>query len=168
MNEDEYKDVYPRVVGTKCVFEKSILLQFAQCNHAEKRLLAEREAISCDSQACQFKCQKFLDILRQNARFSLQQTQADTPLPHSKEIKVQAGGVYGLQQLLEDADPSNVTSLGDHIQRFNQDHKPIVNIKNTLDRAIDSFGSVEKLPYSDMVRAIMRFQVRKKRERRKD
>ena len=86
VNESEYKDVYQRVIGNKCVFEKTILLQFALCEQAEKRLLAEREAINCGQESCQFRCQKFLDTLRQKARFSLQQTQADEPLPHANEI----------------------------------------------------------------------------------
>lgn len=166
MNEDEYKDVYNRVIGTKCVFEKSILLQFAQCELAEKRLLAEREAINCGNESCQLRRHKFLGTLRQNARFSLQQTQADEPLPHAKELKVQAGGVFGLQQILEESDPTNLLNLESTTERFNQTNKPVFNINQLLTTALSTFGRVDNLPYSDMVKTIIRFEVRKKRKRR--
>jgi len=167
MNEDEYKDVYQRVIGTKCVYEKTILLQFAQCDHAEKRLLAEREAVNCSSEACQFRCQKFLDVTRQNARFALGQTQADEQLPHSKEVKVQAGGLFGLQQLLENSDPINIEPLDDYNQRFNEQQKAIVNINGCLEKAEQHYLNLDKFPYADIVKAILRFEVRKKRQRNK-
>ena len=168
VNESEYKDVYQRVIGTKCVFEKAILLQFAQCEHAEKRLLAEREAINCAHESCQFRCQKVLDTLRNKARFSLQQTQADSPLPHAKEVKVQAGGLFGLQQIMAKDDPTNILDLSDEMHRFNSQRKPIGNIYQLLDQAAAYYKNLEKLPFSDMIKAIIRFEVRKKRHRKKN
>ena len=168
VNESEYKDVYARVIGTKCVFEKAILLQFAQCEHAEKRLLAEREAVNCAHESCQHRCQQFLDALRQKARFSLQQTQADQPLPHAKETKVQAGGLFGLQQALSSADPTQVEPLDDHVLRYNEADKLIANIYGLLDRAAKHYKQLDKLPYSEMVKAILRFEVRKKRRRNRN
>lgn len=166
VNESEYKDVYQRVIGTKCVFEKAILLQFAQCEHAEKRLLAEREAINCAYESCQFRCQKFLDELRQKARFSLQQTQADEPLPHAKEVKVQAGGLYGLQQIMHSENPANITELDDALLRFNDNRKPVANINELLNLAASHYENLQKLPYTEMIKAILRFEVRKKRRRK--
>jgi hypothetical protein len=168
VNENEYKDVYSRVIGTKCVFEKAILLQFAQCEHAEKRLLAEREAINCAHESCQRRCQQFLDALRQKARFSLQQTQADQPLPHAKEAKVQAGGLFGLQQAIESADPAQVEALDDHRLRYNESDKLIANIYGLLDKAANQYKQLDRLPYSEMVKSILRFEVRKKRSRNRN
>ena len=134
---------------------------------AEKRLLAEREAINCDSERCQFRCQKFLDTLRQKARFSLQETKADSPLPHSKEIKVQAAGIYGLQLQLDGKDPTDIDSLTNFQNRFNEVSKPIANINQTINDAMTTFGDEDDIPYADIIKTILRFNIRKRRKRDK-
>jgi hypothetical protein len=106
--------------------------------------------------------------LRQKARFSLQQTQTDQPLPHAKEAKVQAGGLFGLQQAIESADPAQVEALDDHRLRYNESDKLIANIYGLLDKAANQYKQLDRLPYSEMVKSILRFEVRKKRSRNRN
>jgi hypothetical protein len=88
--------------------------------------------------------------MRRNARFALQLTQAEGPLPHNKEIRVQTGGLLGLQKLLRP-------------EQANSDS--VVNIHGLVEQAISEYRELEALPYDRIVQAIVSFQGRKKRGR---
>jgi hypothetical protein len=46
-NEDAYRDARKSLNPTPCAFEKAILAGCANCEFADKHLLAERETINC-------------------------------------------------------------------------------------------------------------------------
>jgi hypothetical protein len=167
MNEDEYRSTYHQVNHQRCVFEKMILLHYGHCEHSQKLLLAEREAMSCQSEPAQKQCQLLLNSIRQNARFSLQITQANEPLPHSKELKVQAGGLYGLQQYLEYKDTADIGELSDDKLKFdNSSSQPIKNIYATITQALEKFNHIKYLPYNEIVKAIKHFELPKRKKRK--
>ena len=89
--------------------------------------------------------------MRSNARFALHLTSADGPLPHTKEIKVQTGGLLGLQGLIY---PHRAADIN------------IENAIGLIDVAIEKYGSIETLPYDLLVQAIVKFEGRKKRPRK--
>ena len=91
--------------------------------------------------------------MRSNARFALHLTSADAPLPHAREIKVQTGGLLGLQNLL-------------HPEKSDAD--TVENAIGLIDTAITKFGRLEDLPYDIIVQAIVKFEGRKKRSRKHD
>jgi hypothetical protein len=96
--------------------------------------------------------------MRQNARFALQITKADAPLAHSKEIKVQAGGLYGLQQYLDHKNAANTEELGDDTLKFDSESsQPIKNIYQTVKVALDRFGLIKDFPYNEIVKTIKHF-----------
>lgn len=160
MNEDEYRKTYHQVNHQRCVFEKMVLLRYGGCEHSQKLLLAEREAMACQSETAQKQCQLLLNTMRQNARFALQLTQADAPLPHAKEIKVQAGGLYGLQQYLKHKNTAKTEELSDNKLKFNTDsNQPIKNIYKTVAAAMDKFGQIKDFPYNEIVKAIIHFTI---------
>ncbi len=170
MEEDIYRDTYRQVNHQRCVFEKMVLLRYGKCEHNQKILLAEREAMACKHKPAQEQCQLLLDRMRQNARFSLQLTQANQPLPHAKEVKVQVGGLFGLQQYLAHADPSQTEILTDDKLKFdNENSQPIPNIYAILQAALNEFEEIEKFPYNEMVIAINHFNIppRKRKKRKK-
>jgi hypothetical protein len=80
-------------------------------------------------------------------------TRADAPLPHAKEIRVQTGGLLGLQALLY---PEKQTALN------------IDNVLGLIDLAIQRFGRLTDLPYDDILQAIVKFEGRRKRPRAGD
>ena len=93
---------------------------------------------------------ELLDAMRRNARFSLHLTHTDGPLPHAKEIRVQVGGLLGLQKLL-------------HPDRAQED--TIVNIHGLACEAIERYAQIENLPYDLIVQTIVSFEGRRKRTR---
>jgi hypothetical protein len=106
--------------------------------------------VACNSATGNALCTEFLNTLRGKARFSLRLTHAEKPLPHTKEIKVQTGGLLGLQGLLDSDMADNSTAE---------------NIIGLLDTAIKRFERLQNLPYNILVQSVVKFEGRKKRQR---
>jgi len=153
MNELEYREAYHSVNERRCVFEKTINSRRCSCEKSCRFHLADREGIACKSATANVLCGELLNQMRSNARFALHMTSADEPLPHAREIKVQTGGLLGLQSLLH---PEK--SAADSVE----------NAIGLVDLAISRFGRLEALPYDIIVQAIVRFEGRKKRPRNHD
>ncbi len=118
------------------------------CRNARTTLLVEREAIDCESAAASARCADFRATLRSNARFALR-APADAPWPFGKEIRAQCGGVQGLH-----------AQLGDAI-----DPRAVPDVDRTLESAIARFGTIDALPYSEIMRAVVRYEPRPKSRR---
>jgi hypothetical protein len=153
MEEQEYKDTYRTVNERRCVFEKTINSRRCTCNSSQRFHLADREGIACKSATGNALCIELLNCMRSNARFALRLTSAEGPLPHAREIKVQTGGLLGLQGLLhpDKADNTNIE-----------------NAIGLIDSAIERFGRLEDLPYDVIVQSIVKFEGRRKRPRGSD
>jgi hypothetical protein len=145
MDETEYKAAYKKVNETPCTFAKAILRRCCGCRHAQKLLLAEREAITCLSSEAQQRCETLLPLLRQKAAFALKLTHTDGKLAFGKEIKVQCGSMLGLQQELQ-ANPVQEPT--------------VVDIYNLIDQAEAFYDSFEGFPFNEIVRTISHFKVR--------
>ncbi|WP_198265400.1 hypothetical protein [sulfur-oxidizing endosymbiont of Gigantopelta aegis] len=170
MDEDNYRIAYKEKNPTRCYFEKMLLMRYGGCEKASKLLLAEREAFACGSEFAQQQCFKLIENLRSSARFSLQVTQIDGPLPHAKEIKVQVGGMFGLQQLLSSKDLTQTDVLNDDDAKFgeqSQEHAPIENIYGTVKEAVEQYQSLAGIPYNELVKAIVNFKLPERKRKKK-
>ena len=147
MEEGEYRSTYHNVNQQRCVFEKSILSRRADCSYAHRFCLADREGVSCQEKSAQALCKNVLDKLRENALFALQIKRLDGPLPHAKEMKVQLGGLAGMQQAL------NLQHDSD---------EAIENIHHVISSIIEEYGEIEALPYIEIARAVSAFKSRKR------
>jgi hypothetical protein len=150
MEEQEYRDTYQEINPRRCIFEKAINSRRCSCDQSARFCLADREGVGCNSDSGNRHCIELLDSMRRNARFSLQLTQAEGPLPHNKEIRVQTGGLLGLQKLLR---PEQAGS------------DSVADIHGLVEQAIGEYRRLEALPYDRIVQAIVGFQGRKKRGR---
>ncbi|MEN8205380.1 MAG: hypothetical protein ABFS24_05125 [Pseudomonadota bacterium] len=153
MEEKEYKETYHSINERQCVFEKTINSRRCTCKQSRRFHLADREGIACKSATGNALCIELLNSMRRNARFALHLTSADGPLPHTREIKVQTGGLLGLQGLIY---PHRAADTR------------IENAIGLIDTAIEKYSSLEKLPYDIIVQAIVKFEGRKKRPRKSD
>lgn len=146
MEEDQYKSVYRSVNEQKCVFEKAINTRRCRCARSHRFCLADREGVACTLSTALQRCDVFIGQLRDRARFALQQPSIGGPLPHTKEIKVQLGGVHGL---------ANVLAPGAA--------DPVPDIDATLREALAQYGTIEQLPYSDIMHTLVHFEARARR-----
>lgn len=150
MEEQEYRATYQALSQRRCVFEKAINSRRCNCTQSARFHLADREGVACESDAGNALCIALLDTMRRKARFSLHVTHADGPLPHAKEIRVQIGGLMGLQKLLH-PDLTQADS--------------VKNINGLAVEAIDRYKRIEDLPYELIVQTLAGFQGRRKRMR---
>lgn len=148
MDEDSYKAAYERINTAPCAFEKGILSLKCKCEYQHMFRLADRHGVACQDAVMQQKCSGFLDHLRKQTRFVFK-IPIDGPLPHNKEIKVQAGGMLGMQKLLLE----------------NTQQATVENIAGLLSRAIELYGDLASIPYSRVMPDVTGYQVRPKRQR---
>ena len=120
MEEREYREIYSAINERRCPYEKAINSRRCNCSQSRRFNLANREGVACKSEAGNLLCNDLLNIMRQKARFSLHVTHATSPLPHAKEIKVQVGGLLGLQKLLN-PQAASASTVGDIYGLANED-----------------------------------------------
>jgi hypothetical protein len=133
MDEGAFREMLSGVVAP-CPFERSILRGCATCTQSEKIQIAERELVKCRNLASHSRCSELYAHLRRSFSFALGILRVDTPLPHAQEMRVQCGGLKGLQHTLNgDTEVDDVDEL--------------------LGRALRQWGEIEDIPYSDVVHA---------------
>jgi len=98
----------------------------------------------------QRRCQVLLQSLRDNAIFAMRLTRIDGALPHGKEVKIQNGGLLGLQLLIE---PAHTAEAG------------IQNIHQLINQAIERYQSIDAFPYDEIIKQIVRFEGRSRRSK---
>jgi len=150
MDEDSYRQVYERINTAPCAFEKGILSLKCKCAYQHMFRLADRHGVGCTDSVMQLNCKSFLDHLRQQTRFIFK-INIDGPLPHNKEIKVQNGGMLGMQALL--FKDESIESVED--------------IAEIMSRAIEEYGAIEAVPYNLIMPRVNNFKTRPKRQRPK-
>jgi hypothetical protein len=147
MEENQYRDTYHSINPLRCVFEKSINSRRCQCSIAERFNLADREGVRCTVDLAQKRCQVLLETLRNKAIFAMRLTRIDGALPHGKEVKVQTGGLLGLQQLVSGQEQQT----------------EVADIHRVISQAIEKYSSIDDFPYDEIVKQITRFEGRRKR-----
>lgn len=145
MDEDQFRAVYHEINAQRCVFEKAITNRRCDCQSKQRFLLATREGIGCANAASLQVCTDFLTMLRDKSRFALRETFIDGVLPHNKELKVQAGGTLMLQTLLQPQVP---------------EMQQVQNIAALLRQALAEFSTLDQLPYGELVKGVVHYQVR--------
>ena len=144
MDELAFMQALGSVNPRPCAFGKVILSRHCACSNVNKRYAAEREMVACNVDAEREQCGALLDLLRQNSAFALKLTHVTPPLPHGPEMRVQCGGLQGLQQEMDGS-------------------AEVVDISALIAAARSKYGSLENLPYSKIVQSVVSCEVRKRR-----
>lgn len=152
MEEDEYKSTYNKLAAVRCVFEKALTNNQAKCHLSKHFCLADREGYSCEDLASSLKCNKILQKLREKSVFVLKLRDIEGPLPHNMEIRVQAGGVIGCAKLID-------------AEMVRQQAPEVNDINAVVTGVINQFGSLDALPYSEIIQSVLQFQGRRRRQR---
>ena len=148
MDETEYRSAYKNINPTRCVYEKAINSRVCNCSCSKRFNLADREGVSCALPSAQQTCVALMQVLREKARFVLQQTNVEGQLPHNAEIKIQNGGVKGLVKLLNNSEFSE------------QD------IYQLIQASLEKYHMLEQFPYSDIMQEISAYQGRSRRRKK--
>ena len=149
MDQDAFRQTYREVNEVFCAFEKSVLTNQCGCHHAQRFCIAEREGVHCKSQTGQARCLRWLDLLREQARFALRTDEERRLLPHGKAIRLQVGGMRGLLQLLGHAEDGVID-----------------DVDALLAMAEARYGTLEGVLFTRIMPAVAAYQVRKRSRRR--
>ena len=131
MDELAYRDTYHVINERRCWFEKAINARACDCRLKRRFHLADREGVACTDADAHQACEVWLERLRREARLALAQSATPEILPHRLEAKVQAGGMRGLAELLEqpDAEPDVSALLAYAIERYGElRHIPLASV----------------------------------------
>jgi len=133
MDETAYRQVLSSTASSACPFEKSILSSCAACSNADKRNIAEREIVACNNAQALERCIALRNLFRVNFTFALGRPHIDGPLPHAQEMRMQCGGLKGLQVVLDDSDQ-------------------VEDVADLLEKSLQKFGSLSDFPFELIVR----------------
>jgi hypothetical protein len=128
--------------NARCPFEKAILSVQCDCEMATRFSIAEQMGVECRSDIACNNCATLLVYLRERARFVLKVTDTSAGLPFGKEMKVMLGGLIGLQRQM--APQEGVAR--------------VQNIHALVQQAQAAYGSLDALPYQEIVKSIAAFQ----------
>lgn len=148
MDEGHYRQTYQQINHQRCVFEKSLQTRLSACRQSHRFCLADREGVACNQELANQRCHRLLELLRRNANFALGIPKIDTALPHNKEIRIQNGGLLGIQQVLTQ-------------DKATEQH--IADIHQLITASIEKFHSLEALPFDEVVKFIVSYEVKKRR-----
>jgi hypothetical protein len=130
--------------GAACVFSKALLARSAVCERAERRSVGERELIECSSPVALMNCGTLAALLHERARFALRLPSPGQPVMHAQALRLQCGGLVGLQQALAIAQP---------------------DVHRMVGAAHERYGSLMELPWDAIVQALKQWQPRQPRRR---
>jgi len=142
MDEDAFRKELRATDRYACPFGKAILARCSACSLAGRRAIAERETVICTRAAAHEQCEKLYDLLYDNSQFALKRIHPDAPLTHAQNMKIQCGGLRGLQLL--------------------QDESGLVSDVAALVQAVQqAFDNLEELPFSTIIQSVSAYQARK-------
>ena len=125
-----------------CVFSKALLARSAVCERAERRSVGERELIECSSPVALMNCGTLAALLHERARFALRLPRPGHPVAHVQALRLQCGGLIGLQQALAATHP---------------------DVHRMVGAAHERYGSLTELPWGVIVQALKQWQPRRPR-----
>ena len=148
MDEQQYKNTYDYINPQRCVFEKAINSRVCNCSKAQRFNLADREGVACTSKNGLEHCSKYLSKLREKAVFVIRRVKVSQALGHGQEIKIQNGGLIGLQ-----------SQLGSYTD------KTVADIHTLIYKAEGKFEGLGNFPFSELMQVIAAYKIRDRRRK---
>lgn len=100
IEEAEFHRTLESVNETPCPFEKAVLNSGFGCSCSLRMWLADRESASCTCPTAQARCVLTLQALRLEAAEILGGNITVQRFPHNQELRLQTGGLLGIQAAL--------------------------------------------------------------------
>lgn len=144
MDEIAFRAARGEINRLPCVFEKALLRQCAVCSLALQHSMAERPTVACTAPVARAWCGQLAGLLREKSAFALKMTDMQRPLPHAQILKIQCGGLRGLQRCL---DPD----------------APAPDVQRLIKGSKEQYTDLTLLPFSEIVKEIAAWQNRRRR-----
>jgi hypothetical protein len=161
MDESAFRRARDAMNPRPCAFEKAMLAGACACSLAARRNIAEREAVACGSPPAREQCAALCALLRQNSAFALKLTQIDAPVPHAKEMKLQCGGLQGVQRALAHA--AAVIPPAGELAPGVRGLPLVADVRGLVEATQEEFRGLQNLPYSAIVQSVVAHPIRRRR-----
>ncbi len=116
------------------------------CEHSTRYLIAEREYAGCASIIAHANCDFLLEAFKENSRFALKLTSTSENIPHGKQMRIQIGGLLGLQKLIQGS-----LSVADKVD----------NVHACVQTAYEKYNSLKHIPFNEIVKSITEWKGRR-------
>lgn len=130
----------------KCPFNGTLVAGTFGCAHAEPVARRGGPDVACRSELGQRRCAVLFERLKAAALPAFGVEDDLLSMPHSVLMKIQHGGLLGLQRLLDGAAPARVE-----------------DVDALIERALARYRTAEAIPCADMVDAMTGFQLKRRR-----
>lgn len=134
-----------------CPFSKPILGQWCECAYSRVADRCSGKMVCTQAGERRDTCMQLVQLLKENARFTLNLSDTDTQINHAQAMKIKCGGILGMQRILN---PNTGTTTP--------------SIIDIIDRAGDQYGNIAKFPYGEIIRDISAFSHRKTKREKKE
>lgn len=141
MDEAAFHAVRQALTPSACVFARAILSSCAPCTLAKRTAMAEREVITCGSAVAHINCSTLNNLFRERALFALRLPRHGEPIVHAKAMKLQCGGLRGVQRALGSTD---------------------ANVHGLIQQAMHDGASLLDLPWDQIVASISAWELRRR------
>jgi hypothetical protein len=140
VDEAAYRRTREQANTLPCVFQGALQARCANCELVAKRSLAEREVLACTRPTAHLNCETLLNLFHERATFPLR-LHPGAPLTHAIELRLQSGGLLGLQKTLA---------------------LPQADVHQMVQQAQAVHGSLTELPWTQIVESIVAWKPRKR------
>ena len=132
----------------KCPFSAPLVSHQFSCTHAQEVIRRGGTEIDCTATSAHSHCEQLFHRLKAAALPAFGVEDDLLSMPHSVQVKIQYGGLLGLQRLLSGVAPA--------VER-------VEDINTLVRQAQAKFGSVEATPCDQLVADITAFKPRSRR-----
>ena len=131
----------------KCAFSSTMMKNQFGCECAMQVTRRSGPDIACANELSSNRCQHLYEQLKQIALPAFGVEDDLLSMPHSVMVKVQFGGLLGIQRL--------VAARATDIER-------VENINQLVEHAINQFGSLNNIPYNKTVDLITSYKIKRR------
>lgn len=132
----------------KCPFSAPLVSHQFSCTHAQEVIRRGGTEVDCTDASAHTRCEQLFHRLKAAALPAFGVEDDLLSMPHSVLVKIQYGGLLGLQRLLSSAAPAA---------------ERIDDIDALVQQAQAKFGSAEAIPCDPLVAEITAFKPRSRR-----
>jgi len=134
-----------------CPFSATLVRDVFGCIHAEPVIRRGGTEFSCRERAVHTHCQQLFGALKQAALPAFDVEDDPTRTPHSVLVKIQFGGLLGLQRIALDNPPAA---------------DRVADIQALVGDAVSRFGTIQGIPCGQLAEDMRGYTLSRRRRRR--
>jgi hypothetical protein len=131
----------------KCAFSNTLITGQFGCDKAEQVTRRGGPDIACTSDAAHQRCEKLFQQMKAAALPAFGVEDDLLSMPHSVLVKIQHGGLLGLQRLLE----SGTAGSG-----------AVQNVHALVDQAVEKYNHLDAIPFPALVQDMTTYKLRRR------